>query len=107
MNKYLIRNDDGEDIVVVPISTTYRNNGTLAILLYDDSNNYLCDVTVNLTGISAPNTNCAFIDTNNSPWLIDFINTYQLGVPTGRTCRSGYCSYPEYRFDVDKLNQEN
>lgn len=45
----------------------------------------------------------AFVDTNNCPWAEDFIKEYQLGKPTGRKVRSGFCEYPVYRFNMGTL----
>lgn len=47
--------------------------------------------------------NEAYIDTNNCPWAEDFIKGYQLGKPTGRKVRSGFCEYPVYRFNMGTL----
>ena len=37
-------------------------------------------------------------DTNNSPWLEEFIVRNGLGEFTGACGYSGFCSYPQYRF---------
>ena len=60
-------------------------------------------LTVNLSQQCAPN--CAYVDTNDNPWAEAFIAKYQLGHPTGRTRRSGFCEYPEYEFDMKKIEQ--
>lgn len=44
-----------------------------------------------------------FLDTNNMPGAEVFVKEYQLAVPTGRSVISGYCIYPLYRFDLDRI----
>ena len=77
--------------------TEYTNNGRLAIILiYRDGEDF-ADMTVNLPGERCPE-GCAFVDTNNSPWLEEFIVRNGLGEFTGACGYSGFCSYPQYRF---------
>ncbi len=47
----------------------------------------------------------AFVDTNNCPWAEELIKEYNLGEPTGMSARSGYCTYPLYKFDLDELEK--
>lgn len=59
-------------------------------------------LTVNLQGIREKD--CAFIDTNNNgndifAWII----RNGLGVPTGRMQQSGFCTYPEFHFRPEVL----
>ena len=105
--KYLLTDFYGEDYYLVPIMTTYHNNGRLAILLYDEDDEVFCDMTVNIPNGKLSGTKNAFIDTNNSPWLVSFIKKHQLARPTGQYAMSGYCLYPEYEFDLSKLNSDN
>lgn len=85
----------------------YVKNGNLYILL-----NYWEDgctmpfgvLTVNI-GLSCPQ-DCAFIDVNNFPKeILSWIVSHKLAVPTGRRAISGYCEYPEYRFDARVLQE--
>ena len=49
---------------------------------------------------------CAFIDTNhNGQEILVWIIRNGLAVPAGRYGRSGYCSYPEYRFKETLLRE--
>ena len=43
------------------------------------------------------------VDINTCPWAEEFIKTNKLGIPCGVTITSGYCEYPLYIFDLDKL----
>ena len=104
---YLLEGFCGENIELSPEMTKYRNNNTLAILLYDKDDDLFCDLTVNLPDNQLSDmtkNNIAFIDTPNCPWLPEFIKKYGLGHPTGNFGMSGFCVYPEYAFDLTKLN---
>ena len=61
------------------------------------------DVTVNL--LSSVPAYCAFVDTNNMPELEDFLVGNGIAEFTGIQQRSGYCSYPLYLFDVEKMRE--
>lgn len=91
----------GSTYKVKPIIDNYRNNGNLYIGLNTECEPF-ADLTVNICELSE---NEAAIDTNNCPWAEQFIEDYSLGTPTGRYLRSGYCAYPVYKFDLDKVKQ--
>lgn len=55
------------------------------------------------TEITAPTENQAAIDTNNHPEAPEFIESNNLGHATGRTIKSGFCEYPVYEFDMNRL----
>lgn len=48
----------------------------------------------------------AYIDTNNCPWAVEFIEKEGLGKRTGRMGRSGYCTYPVVKFDMEKVKEK-
>ena len=85
----------------------YANNGNLYVGLITHHEGYpepWNNLTVNLDVICAKN--CAFIDTNNNgneiiAWLID----NELGSLTGDLVPSGWCVYPEFEFNMEKLLQ--
>lgn len=62
------------------------------------------DITVNLEGYPTKGS-CAFVDTNNFANAEQLIKQYKLGTPTGRLGRSGYCTYPEYKFDLNEIRK--
>lgn len=80
----------------------YRNNGNLYIGLHTKYEPY-ADLTVNIEKLSEKDE--AAVDTNNCPWAEELIDKYELGLFTGRYLRSGFCSYPVYKFDLDKVKQ--
>lgn len=65
----------------------------------------LCDVTVNVPGATLSDENCAFVDTNDAPFIEAALKEYGLAEPTGRMAFSGWCSYPEYRFNLEELEK--
>jgi hypothetical protein len=45
----------------------------------------------------------AFVNTNGDKGIIPFLEGYGIATPLDITAISGYCSYPAYRFNLDKL----
>lgn len=81
--------------------TKYATNNALAIQLVMDTGEPFGNMTVNLEGI--PNEDCAYLDTNNMPEVEEIVKKYHLGEPTGRYGQSGFCTYPEYKFNMKEL----
>jgi hypothetical protein len=83
----------------------YCENGNLYVGLITHEEGYAepwQNLTVNLSVKCADD--CAFIDTNNNgdeimTWLV----SNKLGKPTGRIKTSGWCVYPEFKFNLDEL----
>lgn len=108
LKEYLLEGVFEEDYLLAPRVSKYTNNGTLYILLTGEDDEPFCDLTVNLPNDQISDKskpNLAFVDTNNNQWLPKFIERYSLGKPTGFYGFSGYCVYPEYEFDLSKLNE--
>lgn len=83
----------------------YVSNGTLAVQLWHNYHPY-ARLTINIPNSSDYlDPDCAYIDVNNFAEAIELITKYELGVMTGRSVVSGYCCYPECRFDMDKLKE--
>lgn len=96
----------GKDIEVT-IKTGRYGNDRLAVMLVCYEDGYpepYGNLTVNLPEESVPE-GYAFIDTNNIPNAEQFIKEYSLGKPTGWYGHSGFCTYPLYRFNEDRLNE--
>ena len=84
----------------------YMNNRAMFIGLMCNEDGYdepFGDVTVNLS-VAAPNY-CGYLNVNDMPDIEKFITENELGEFTGFTQRSGYCEYPLYLFNVDKLRE--
>ena len=60
------------------------------------------DLSVNIEPLPE---NCICVDTNNLSGAEKFIKKYKLGTDTGYTVSSGYCNYPIYEMDINKLKQ--
>ncbi len=98
-----------ETYEVYPVIDVYEYNKRLAILLYTKQGTAFGDITVNVADgqLSGSKETHAFVDTNNGR-IFDverFLERYQLAEPTGFMVRSGYCTYPEYKFDLKKLQE--
>ena len=86
-------------------ASTYVHGGGMALeLLFqsDDDLEPYSNLTVNISSVPL-GPDCAYVDTNNLPSAEAMIKQYNLGKPTGRIGCSGYCTYPEYRFDMEKV----
>lgn len=59
------------------------------------------DLTVNL-GRPLP-MGTAFIDTNNNPGIIEWLEANNLGKRSGRKAQSGFCTYEVFYFNMDEL----
>ena len=102
---------------------TYKSYGTeykikLEINHYAENNNFALQAfsweedlkfwepfavfTKNL-GVELPEDE-ACIDANNLPDLADWLVENKLAEPTGYAIPSGYCVYPVYKFDLNKIN---
>ena len=74
----------------------YFDNGNLALVMMTELGSMYGTLTVNIGRLCAPD--CSYIDTNNLPGAMEFIEENKLGTPTGVYGRSGFCTYPEVRF---------
>lgn len=89
------------------VANTYANNKRLAVqaLTVPDGEPFAI-ITVNIDyPLSDNKAVTAFIDTNNCGFLnIErFLQDNQIAAPTGWYGESGYCIYPEYKFDLTKF----
>ena len=106
---YVLEDFFGENVTLKPIVRRYRTNHRLAIELVDadeDETFTYLTVNINFELSNDKDDTLAFVDTNNNHWAESFIEKYHLGEKTGNYGMSGYCVYPEYRFDLAKLNEE-
>ena len=84
--------------------TSYDNNGSLAVFLETTEGEPFCNLTVNLPDDVACE-DYQYVDTNNIPWALDFIESNDLGVNTGIVGYSGFCKYPLVKFNLDKIKE--
>ena len=106
-NNVLIYTDNyGDEIEVKPVLNMYVDNNNLYLGLesYDEElegwDSY-CDVTVNIFKLpfleSALDLTCSGVE------KVSFLVNNGFGQLTGQVLASGFCTYPVFRFDADKL----
>ena len=93
--------DTSIEYEVTPIRTKYMDEGNLAISLECEDGEPYGMLTVNLD--SDLPEDMAYVDTNNIPDAEDFIERNGLGTKTNFNKVSGFCIYPLYRFNLEKL----
>lgn len=86
--------------------TTYQDNGNLALCAtcWDEEYKFwepFATFTKNL-GVELPEDE-ACIDSNNMPDLADWLVENKIAEPTGSAVPSGYCTYPVFKFDLNKI----
>ena len=79
--------------------TTYRNNGTMALILNELDGDEYAVVTVNLNH-PLQSDDMAFLDENNYPGIGKWIERNHLGLPMGVIAASGFCRYPLYTLFI-------
>lgn len=83
----------------------YAENGNLYVGLITHEDGYPApwsDLTVNLS--VKCKDNCAFLDTNhNGNEIIMWLEERGFGHCTGNLMPSGWCVYPEFEFNMEKL----
>lgn len=96
-----------EPMDAIIVKDKYANNGRTYLGLYCKEEEFFepwTDITVNLFG-PITDENCAFVDTNNCPDIVRFLEENGLAEPTGRVRQSGWCMYPEYRFNYEEVDK--
>lgn len=111
---YAYTDEWGYEHLLAFTHTTYACGGSLAVEAlvqeYDPDEDELpwwesyAGVTVNLPMFPLADDRCAYLDANNSRHLCDWLAEQGLVELTGRTARSGFCTYPEARFDETFLD---
>ena len=87
----------------------YQNNNSLAVEALEVEDGDVTDTfdifTVNLCR-SIQDDKFAFVDTNNCPFVPDFLKKHKIAKATGVYGQSGFCSYPLYEWDTSKFFAE-
>lgn len=90
----------------IQLQVTSYLNGNLAIQMVtweSGDPEPWATLTVNLPGQRQKDH--AFIDTNADSEFPTWLIRHGLAIPTGRTMQSGFCTYPEYRFRANRLQE--
>ena len=100
MKNYLKINCYGEDFKVEIKKNSYANNRRLAVQLVCDDGIPFGTITTNIKyPLSTLDKYLAFIDTNNYPYIEKWLIDNGIAYPTGHIGYSGFCAYPEYKFN--------
>lgn len=82
----------------------YEIDNTLAILILDSDGDIYGVLTKNIG--ESLGDDCAFVDTNNlGEYIVHWIIENNLGQITGYFGTSGFCYYPEIRFNMDEIKK--
>lgn len=86
-------------------STTYRSTETTALMVYRKGHrDSYTVITVNLPDSAMHSEDFVYIDTNNCSWAEDFLKKTGLGDKIdGVNACSGFCRYPLYHINLEKL----
>ena len=71
----------------------YLADNSFAVIVCNDADGPIACLTVCIPDSNLEGDEVA-LDTNNCPWVVDFIKAHNFGHPTGKTLKSGYCTYP-------------
>ena len=93
---------------VLPKLNMYANNKNLYVgldYLDTDCEQWLpyTDVTVNL--LTLPYLESAIDTNNNGKGIIEWLQNNGFGEPTGEFIQSGFCHFPVFRFNEEKLKE--
>lgn len=105
---YTYEDSYGDKNAVYPKLNFYLsdNNLYLGLSEYDTEFDYLehyCDVTVNIDTL--PYLHAAIDTNNNGTKIVDFLIKNGFGEPTGGMIPSGFCWFPVFKFNEDKLRE--
>ena len=80
---------------------TYRNNGTLAVVMEHEDG----ETDVITTNLNSPlqSESLAFMDENNNPGIGKWLEKNGLGLGMGIQQQSGFCEYPLYTIFISAL----
>ena len=77
-------------------------DNSLSIEIWNDEDGPIVDLTKCLGNADE---NQGYLDTNNYPWLQELVDRLGIGKFTGLLKQSGFCTYPLYEFDMDKVKE--
>ena len=98
----MILNTDYGKYDVSIMLETYTNNNNTCISLYDEDGCPFATITTNIEKLPKE---YACIDTNNCHWATKFLTDNGIGEPTEYYKNSGFCTYPVYKLNLNKLKR--
>lgn len=98
----------GDELSLKPTLNFYLSNNNLAVGLteYDkelEIEDSYCMLTVNVDEL--PYLYAAIDTTYGGEQKLQFLKDHALAEPTGEVLHSGFCTYPVYRFNEEKLRE--
>lgn len=86
---------------------TYAADKSLAVhAYYEEEDGMWCPFATITVCLGTENKlNCALVDENNVSGIGAALEKAGVAKPTGRVMQSGFCTYPEYKFNTDILKK--
>ena len=107
MHKHYKFKDFNEEYTIwlEPREYNWEDKHNLAIQAWTEDGEPFAVITVNLPDekLSDDESCTAFIDENNIPGLYNFLINNKIADFTGNIGYSGFCEYPEFKFNLEKL----
>ena len=100
------KDNNGETEVMLKVDHYEADNSLYLGLIETEEFEPYCDLTVCLNDPGLEKDE-AYVDVNNVPEAIEFIAKYNLGTDTGEVGTSGFCEYPLYKFDLNRIHEVN
>lgn len=82
-------------------ASSYAQGKHIALQLWCEDGPF-ATLTTNLAP-KGTDKNIQAVDTNNCPWAPALIKRLKIGTPTGKYVHSGFCTYPLYEFDMERI----
>ena len=82
----------------------YQADNSLAVLLFSKTEGPIATLTVCLCD-NYLKENESYVDTNNCPWVVDFLEGKGIAKLSDKVRLSGYCVYPVMEFDLEKMKE--
>ena len=97
----------GKDWDLTLVRSQYSYGKGLAVIANTSEGKCFAILTVNLESFDLDgDKEYAFVDTNNCPWVEEFLVKNEIAYFTGINVPQGFCTYPLYKFDLTKLQEE-
>lgn len=82
----------------------YQADGSMAVEIFSRQEGPVARLTVCLCDPTLTKDE-AYVDTNNCPWAVAFLEENGLAERTGKMRASGYCIYPAMKFNREIMAQ--
>ena len=85
------------------IINKYQMSDGVALEIWNDEDGPIARITTCITPVFKANE--AYLDTNNCPWAEELVKKLGIAKHANGLAISGFCRYPLYEFDMDKVNE--